>query len=294
VFAGLLSAGVAFVFDLRGATGVREDRLNDYQQAARRCGTTRWVGEHVGNVDTGGAYWGANGALYGGRSPSTLHPVRELWWSFNHEHPEVAELLVNLFREQGIDASWSGETFDSVIVNLAAPRRPELGNEPGRMSNRDTGGRRARRGKKMTPAEALAIFAYDVSDLISRGDGYDGLIPDDKMTQDDLIAALPAFFRTLGFDPFPAGPTPAAEPRPAPEFMAHTCNNGRGPYFGRLNAGCPRCDELLAGAPARDVPARLGGRSRAAEADDARRAADIRAHNCRTARCGPVCTYGQW
>lgn len=28
----------------------------------------------------------------------------------------------------------------------------------------------------------------------------------------------------------------------------HTCNDGRGPAFGRKTAGCPRCDELLAGA----------------------------------------------
>jgi hypothetical protein len=30
---------------------------------------------------------------------------------------------------------------------------------------------------------------------------------------------------------------------------AHTCG---GPKFGRKTPGCPRCDELLAGAPARD------------------------------------------
>lgn len=31
----------------------------------------------------------------------------------------------------------------------------------------------------------------------------------------------------------------------------HTCNNGGRPVFGRLTAGCPRCDELKAGAPTR-------------------------------------------
>ncbi len=122
VFTGLVGAGVAYWFDLRGATGVREDRYNDYVRVAELNGTDLWVGEHVGNVDTGGAYWGDDGVLYGGRRPSTEHPVRELWWSFNHEHPELAVLLVRLFHEQGIDAWWSGDVGDSVIVNLEGAR----------------------------------------------------------------------------------------------------------------------------------------------------------------------------
>jgi hypothetical protein len=124
VFAGLMAAGVAYCFDLRGATGVREDRYNDYIRVAELNGTELWVGEHVGDVDTGGAYWGADGVLYGGRAPSREHPVRELWWSFNREHPELAELLVTLFREQGVDAWWSGEPHDCVIVNLDVARQP--------------------------------------------------------------------------------------------------------------------------------------------------------------------------
>lgn len=35
----------------------------------------------------------------------------------------------------------------------------------------------------------------------------------------------------------------------------HTCG---GPKFGRKTRGCPRCDELLAGAPARDRSATAG------------------------------------
>ena len=34
--------------------------------------------------------------------------------------------------------------------------------------------------------------------------------------------------------------------------VRHTCNNGDGPYFGRRTAGCPRCDELTAGAAPRE------------------------------------------
>lgn len=32
---------------------------------------------------------------------------------------------------------------------------------------------------------------------------------------------------------------------------AHTCNDGAGPHFGKKTLGCPRCDELSAGAAPR-------------------------------------------
>jgi hypothetical protein len=64
----------------------------------------------------------------------------------------------------------------------------------------------------------------------------------------------------------------------------HTCNEGRGPVFGRKLAGCPRCDELLAGAPAV-----IWSGSRKAECERSLLAA-IRAHRCSVSRCGPVCT----
>ena len=62
----------------------------------------------------------------------------------------------------------------------------------------------------------------------------------------------------------------------------HTCG---GPAFGRKTIGCPRCDELLAGAePVRFAcnPARQ------------QRLTDIRNHDCKVSRCGPVCTFGDW
>ena len=34
--------------------------------------------------------------------------------------------------------------------------------------------------------------------------------------------------------------------------LRHTCNDGDGPHFGRRTAGCPRCDELTAGAAPRE------------------------------------------
>ncbi|MCK9468874.1 MAG: hypothetical protein M0Q49_05605 [Porticoccaceae bacterium] len=66
---------------------------------------------------------------------------------------------------------------------------------------------------------------------------------------------------------------------------AHTCG---GPVFGRKVAGCPRCDQLLAGA----APVRWAGNARA-DQDAARRRA-IRAHRCEVAGCGPVCTAFDW
>jgi hypothetical protein len=69
----------------------------------------------------------------------------------------------------------------------------------------------------------------------------------------------------------------------------HTCG---GPAFGRLTAGCPRCDELAAGA----APVVQPWRKR--ESDDARRCREIAEHfagEChRSGGCGPVCTFGEW
>ena len=57
----------------------------------------------------------------------------------------------------------------------------------------------------------------------------------------------------------------------------HTCNDGEGPYFGRLTEGCPRCAELKDGAP----PVQW------------RRPAPYQPHTC-TDRCQPVCTANDW
>jgi hypothetical protein len=62
--------------------------------------------------------------------------------------------------------------------------------------------------------------------------------------------------------------------------------------FGRLSAAgeCARCDELASGAPARSwsAPARYRGQTEKARIEA------IRAHNCKAARCGTICTYGDW
>jgi len=66
----------------------------------------------------------------------------------------------------------------------------------------------------------------------------------------------------------------------------HTCNDGRGPVFGRKSPDCPRCAELLRGA----APVRWRK-----SADEQRaRLAEIRAHDCRASGCGPVCTAFDW
>jgi hypothetical protein len=69
----------------------------------------------------------------------------------------------------------------------------------------------------------------------------------------------------------------------------HTCG---GPAFGRKTPGCPRCDELLAGA----APVQQPWRKR--ESDDQRRSREIHEHFAgyrhRSGGCGPVCTFGEW
>jgi hypothetical protein len=65
----------------------------------------------------------------------------------------------------------------------------------------------------------------------------------------------------------------------------HTCG---GPIFGRKTPGCPRCDELLAGAR----PKLWASTERANE--ERHLLAAIRAHNCKASRCGPVCTAFDW
>jgi predicted deacetylase len=85
------------------------------------------------------------------------------------------------------------------------------------------------------------------------------------------------------------------------EITRHTCNNGDGPHFGRLDPEhCPRCAELAAGAPRRTLPW-VEAVKRNQAADEARRVhmaehfASAR-HNDRTHPqwCGPVCTAFDW
>lgn len=58
--------------------------------------------------------------------------------------------------------------------------------------------------------------------------------------------------------------------------------------FRTYDKSCPRCKELAAGALPR---AGYGDRGRQQAADSLRW---LRAHDCRVAGCGPVCTYGDW
>ena len=70
----------------------------------------------------------------------------------------------------------------------------------------------------------------------------------------------------------------------------HTCG---GPVFGRKTPGCPRCDELLAGAP----PVRQPGREAHAYLKALHERSfrqELATHDCKARRCGPVCTFGEW
>jgi hypothetical protein len=66
-----------------------------------------------------------------------------------------------------------------------------------------------------------------------------------------------------------------------------TTKHNHTPRFGQKFEGCPRCDELKAGAePVRWAKSR--------RQQDEERAAEIRAHDCRAAGCSIVCTFGDW
>jgi hypothetical protein len=77
---------------------------------------------------------------------------------------------------------------------------------------------------------------------------------------------------------------------PQARTTKHTCG---GPQFGRKTPGCPRCDELLAGA-APVVQSWRGSRQR----EEQQRRDESRAHftseRHRSGGCGPVCTFGEW
>ncbi|MCY1438831.1 hypothetical protein D9M71_550450 [compost metagenome] len=63
---------------------------------------------------------------------------------------------------------------------------------------------------------------------------------------------------------------------------SHTAN------FGKKVDGCPRCLELSQGA----APTAWNIRSKKAE--EAKRLASIKNHDCKTSRCGVVCTAFEW
>ena len=67
-----------------------------------------------------------------------------------------------------------------------------------------------------------------------------------------------------------------------------TTPHNHNPNFGRRVRDCQRCIELAAGAR----PVEWSATKRARE--NARQIAEVRAHNCKRAGCGPVCTFGQW
>lgn len=76
----------------------------------------------------------------------------------------------------------------------------------------------------------------------------------------------------------------------------HTCG---GPVWGKKTPGCPRCDELLAGAPARQLSDQHAWALNKAVED--RKAYDMarKAHFAPDGphvrgECGPVCTAFDW
>lgn len=65
---------------------------------------------------------------------------------------------------------------------------------------------------------------------------------------------------------------------------AVNCNK----VFGRKDPTCPRCIELLNGAPPRK------GWNYYKLQDEARRIEAINSHDCKKSGCGPICTAFDW
>lgn len=158
------------------------------------------------------------------------------------------------------------------------------------------------RTDKMTKDQALAIMAHDIADLIGKGDGYDGLIPEDKLTQDDLIKLLPDLFRAAGFDPFKPAEPPNETVVEWPH-VDHTCNPrnpGKPIPFGRKapEGQCASCDQLRAGRPPREAHPAIQAANRRRDLDEQSRHEweDHIARKHHNGRCsdGVVCTFGQW
>lgn len=76
------------------------------------------------------------------------------------------------------------------------------------------------------------------------------------------------------------------ESKPGAMTTKHTCG---GPVFGKRTAGCPRCDELAAGA----APVRWASRYGQDETRE-RFLANLRRAQEQARRDGTTCTYGEW
>jgi hypothetical protein len=123
-----------------------------------------------------------------------------------------------------------------------------------------------------------------------------------RALQEDLEAAHQRIREleqaVTGIAPAPAG-TEQTEPDRRTE---HTCNQGRGPFWGNLTPDCPRCDQLARGEEPWQLPEwrrQLIERADQRRLDDEERAAAIwehfkpgGAHSRKV--CGPVCTFGDW
>jgi hypothetical protein len=117
--ARLREQNIAAVLNVHGTTGVIEDCVVDYKRAAVKMGTTDWMGTHVGAYEHGGAYWDDRNVLHYRHDNS---PVRTLYFSFNHYRPELANILTDAFRDEGLQVEHRERETDCVIVHLDGGR----------------------------------------------------------------------------------------------------------------------------------------------------------------------------
>ncbi len=115
-FETLTDQGITPILILTGSTGIIEENLDDYHQAAKAAGTPQsWVGSHPGSQEFGGTFWDEQGRLCFSRNPRR---VPALHFSFPHEHPRLAEALMRALETAGFMPYWSNRPWDSVTLIL--------------------------------------------------------------------------------------------------------------------------------------------------------------------------------
>lgn len=62
--------------------------------------------------------------------------------------------------------------------------------------------------------------------------------------------------------------------------------------FGRKDPECPRCVEMLNGAPPRDGWQK--GHYERKKKEEEAQLREIREHDCKKSRCMPICTFGDY
>jgi hypothetical protein len=106
----LADHGITFVFDT--STKTSGDAWVD---ATEKYGTRRlaFVHEEFG-------HWIENGVAFPAWNNGETVRRPKIWVSFDHNNPADADVIVSAFTGQGFGATWTGDPFTTVEVDLSA------------------------------------------------------------------------------------------------------------------------------------------------------------------------------